>query len=245
MRASRAAGLLSACVLAFALCQAARAGTVVAGTDYFQTGAGTADTFPGIGLIHFKGVPISPSLGVTDTIVERLNDVQLDGTTRLLMTALSLESVAPVMVGGSFFDVFVTLDPNNVSTGDMLIMGTTAGGTFNSTLNVFFDAHFQPTSPTNGQPFDIFNMLTLTTTGGTWSPTPPHGALLVTRPYPNLSANNHTGLTTDQVDFWPGPQHTGPHQVDPTMPEPATFGPLALVLGLGAWKFRPRRTSGQ
>src|SRR5206468_8322608 len=90
-------------------------------------------------------------LGNTDTIVQRQADailpVQNTGTPSqatipIQMVALSLQSVNPVNVGGSFFDVFVHLNPALSSTGTMTIIhdfldnGTAfAEGTFTSVFN--------------------------------------------------------------------------------------------------------------
>jgi hypothetical protein len=82
--------------------------TVALGSDYFQSQAGTQFNFGGpIGLVNFMGLPIGP--GNTDTLVQRQADATINGSAiPLQMTALSLESLAPVNVGGSFFDAFVT-----------------------------------------------------------------------------------------------------------------------------------------
>ena len=112
------------------------------GSDYLQTQPGSSFDFGGfIGVVNFTGLPIGP--GLTDTIVQRQQNAYLDpdGTAApipIQLVALSLESTAPVNVGGSFFDVFVTLDPSDASTGTMTISANAAGtgGTFTSTLDV-------------------------------------------------------------------------------------------------------------
>src|SRR5579863_1083480 len=123
--------LLAACSLLLLFSHLAHAGSitdVALGTDYFQTQAGTFFNFMGQ-TIPLTGNPIGP--GMTDTIIERQSDAVLGGTTPIQITALSLESVAPVNIGGSFFDIFVTLDPLNLSndTGALVITGDATGGT--------------------------------------------------------------------------------------------------------------------
>jgi hypothetical protein len=118
---------------------AAKAAVVVAGTDYFQTLPGTYDTIPGIGVVDFMGVPFGP--GSTDTIVQRTTDITINAPTssspNLLMTALQLESTAPVSIPGiGTIPIFVSLDRTHLAndTGTMTIAGTIAGGALTSTL---------------------------------------------------------------------------------------------------------------
>ncbi len=47
--------------------------------------------------------------------------------------------------------------------GTISILGSIAGGTFSSTLDVYFDAHFSPIS--SGSAFDVVNNLSLTNAG--------------------------------------------------------------------------------
>ena len=170
--------------------------SVALGSDYFQTAAGTFFNFGGsIGSVNFMGLPIGP--GNTDTIVQRQADASIGGPAiPIQIVALSLESTAPVNIGGSFFDVFVTLDPANLTndTGTMSIGGTTAGGTFSSNLNVFFDAHFQPVS--TGSAFDVLSSISLSNAGSLWSSTP--SGLIVNGvddgSVGDQNANQHSGL---------------------------------------------------
>lgn len=230
------------------------ASCVALGSDYFQTLMGTNFNFGGpIGMVDFMGKPIGP--GATDTIVQRQADAVINGNAiPIQLVALSLASTAPVDIMGSFFDVFITLNPDIASTGQMMIMGSLAGGTFSSSFNVAFDAHFVPVGV--GQPFDIFNEITLSNSGSPWSPTPPPGSLIVSGPFGDQSANMHTGLPSNYVDFWPCWNGTGyqpcvethfsgpgTHVVIPTSPEPSTFlllGPAGIGL---LWKLRARRSA--
>ena len=225
---------------------------VALGSDYLQTQPGSNFNFgPGIGVVNFMGLPIGP--GNTDTIVQRQADAFIGNGSSIpiQLVALSMESTAPVNVGGSFFDVFVTLDPANLGkdVGTMSIMGTLGGGTFSSSFDVFFDAHFVPVGGGPGTHF-LDNIL-LSNGGSSWSPTPPPNAVIVTGPFGNQDANTHTGLPSNFVDFWPcsvAPciEDSGgaAHHVVRTAPSPE---PSTLLLlgpaGLGLlWRWRARRT---
>ncbi len=188
--------------------------SVALGSEYFASQPGTHFNFGGgIGDVNFLGLPIGPFN--TDTIIQRrIVDAVLGGPAiPIQMVGLSLRSAAPVNVGGSFFDVFVTLDPANLAndTGTMSIAGnTTTGGTFTSALNVFFQAHFAPTGA--GSAFDVFNQVNITSSGTAWGPTPPAGALIVNGPDDGTAAdqqaNKHSGLICTvatgacEVDFF-------------------------------------------
>ena len=220
--------------------------TAAQGSDYLQTQPGTFFNFgPGIGTVDFMGKPIGPYL--TDTIVQRQADACIGGDAiRTQLVALSLESTGPVKVGNSFFDVFVDLNPDSASRGMIAIAGSLAGGTFMSTLNVNFDAHFVPVG--TGQGFDVFGN-TVLTGGGDWGPTLPPGTVVVSGPYGDQFANLHTGLPINEVDFWIKSslecnQTDGCHGVAPApTPEPSSL----LLLGSSAiglfWKMRARRSA--
>jgi hypothetical protein len=187
--------------------------SVALGSEYFATQPGTHFNFGGgIGDVNFLGLPIGPSN--TDTIIQRKADAVLGGAAiPIQIVGLSLKSAAPVNIGGSFFDVFLTLDPTNLAndTGTMSIAGnTTTGGTFSSGLNVFFQAHFAPTGA--GAPFDVFNQINIISSGTAWGPTPPAGAVIVNGPDDGTTAdqqaNKHSGLICTvvtgacEVDFF-------------------------------------------
>jgi hypothetical protein len=227
--------------------------SVALGSDYFQTGPGSFFNFgPPIGSVNFMGLPIGP--GNTDTIVQRQADASIGGPAiPIQIVALSLESTAPVNVGGSFFDVFVTLNPADLAldTGTLSVAGTTAGGTFSSSLNVFFDAHFQPLG--GGTPFDVLSSALLSNTGAFWSSTPSAGEVIVNGPdngsAADQSANLHSGLigcpnvtggNGCEVDFFVTGQvhetNTGEsHVVMEATPEPRMLlllVPAVIALGL-------------
>jgi hypothetical protein len=256
--------LLVVLVLLASLATAAAQDYVALGTDYFQTipGSGQSGTYfnfggmDGLGFVDFLGVPMGP--GNTDTEVERMGNAQINGgPVEIQLEALSLESTAPVDIGGYLYNMFIGLNPADQSLGQITIMGTTYGGTFTSTLNVYFEASFAPIN--GGPPVNPFtNEVTLTNTGANWSSTPTSADLLVVGQLGDQHANCHTGTgpygclnpsgyDNGYVDFFPGEFSectgtNGCHEVVPaTIPEPSTLlllGPA--VVGI-FWKLRSRR----
>ena len=92
--------------------------TVALGFDYLQTQPGSSFQLrSGNRSCELHGVPLTAalippgyqqSLAGTDTIVQRQADADINGNPiPIQLMALSVESTAPVNVGGSFFDVFV------------------------------------------------------------------------------------------------------------------------------------------
>jgi hypothetical protein len=171
----------------------ASASPIGPGFDLFSTLPGTSITFDPDGdgplpalTVNLEGVPIGP--GNTDTIVERTNLTLLDGTPvpeipsgslgkiDVEIIALSLSSTAPVDIGGSFFDIFVTLDPDFESKGTMTITehdDVIGGGTFDSFFDIFFELCLTPTG--GGSPVCVPGMDTIVATDSPWSHTPAPG----------------------------------------------------------------------
>jgi hypothetical protein len=185
-------------------------------------------------LVPFEGNPIGP--GNTDTIVQRLDglDDGETGTIPIELVALSLVSVDPVQIGpssgpDSFFDVFVTLDPNGPASMGQLTVQTheNGGGTFDSFFDVFVEITFVDID--NPQiVFTATESARIASQGSEWSHTRPPG-------YP-VDAELPSG------GFYPGPiEHTGPHRttVPAKAPEPGTFGLFGIgLLGLLLWRRR-------
>ncbi|GMV26627.1 MAG: hypothetical protein AMXMBFR58_26580 [Phycisphaerae bacterium] len=221
----------------------ASAVNIPAGYDYLMTDPGTYFDFgPGIGPVNFRGVPIDPSTyGDADTIVERKapaifpafgtdvypnNPLAGTGVTiPIEMLALELASTAPIYIGESFFDVWVSLDPATPTLGAMTIEhqwtdtdGQTPEGTFDSFFDVFAIARFEPVGGGVGFEVPIQN-LRLASTGTLWSHWP-------------------YGIYIDQViEQHPG---VGVHIAHSVEPAPATW--LAIVCA--APIVAPRRRAG-
>jgi hypothetical protein len=147
--------LILLCVLVIAsqtVTRAAEIEGIKAGTDWLVTQPGTFIFFMG-GTVPMMGNPASP--GGPDTIVQRLSDTIVPdvsgdiATTPTMMTLLALKSVSPVNVSGSFFDVYVNLDPGHTTSGTLTLTQTVNGegipeGTFTSFFDVFFDISLTP-----------------------------------------------------------------------------------------------------
>jgi hypothetical protein len=230
--------------------------TVALGTDYFQTQPGTFFIFSGGSFgtgkqVNFVGLPVGPFS--TDTIIQRQADATINGSAiPIQIVALSLRSTQPVIFNGVLYNVFVTLDPAHLAqdTGTLTVHGTLAGGTFDSTLNVFFLAKFVPIG--GGQGVTVSDGLTLSQTGGPWGPTPPPGSVIVRGPddgsTADLAANLHTGLDSQEVDFFGsaterhenGAKHIVRSAVTPEPSSLLLIGPALAAVFL-RWKLRHRR----
>jgi hypothetical protein len=153
------------------------------------------------------------------------------------MDALQLESATPINLGAGLGFYFITLQSTDgtgqASTGSMTI--NFAGGTFTSSLDVFFDVHY---GALNG-PIVLAQDLVLSSSSTPWGNVAPAGATLVT------GANYQLDGTDIADDFWPngtfGDSGTGGTSlVESDVPEPSTY--VALLMGAGAFLAR-RRTA--
>jgi len=104
---------------------------------FFNTD-GSSTSQPYSGLVPLEGLPL-PGEGDTDTIIRRNQAVYTPGTTSLQIVGLSLVSINPITVTYSDrppedWSIRVGLSDHHSSTGSMSIG---AGGTFDSSLNVY------------------------------------------------------------------------------------------------------------
>jgi hypothetical protein len=209
--------VISFAVLVCALPAAAQ----TAGYDLLQTGSGASIDLSSVGLgtVPLQGVSIQSSLGSTDTIMHRTQDTVGGGTTPVNVTALFMKSTSSVTFSGQQVDVYVTLnnsagaistsvlpqpDTLSASTGTVTVR---SNGTFDSSITVNADVIFVKagTSVTNSANYvghQPASSITLTSSGSTWSSTPPAG-------YPSSS-------TFPSGGFYPKPVHNGPHPVVPS-----------------------------
>ena len=170
---------------------------IAAGTDFFQTTKGTQASIMGT-VVPLSGVPIQGA-GNADTIVMRNTDAGQAEIPDFTSIPVTLEALNMTGTVGNC-TVSITLAPNPASTGTMIITPTSAtGGTFRSTLSVYYLAMFTPAAncaPTTRGHY-VFSQK-----GGAWSTTPAPGAFIVSGPYGNPNVNQHTGLPPGIVDFY-------------------------------------------
>ena len=124
-----------------------------------------AKSAPFTGKIVFRGVPVATngSLGVTDTIVQRLDDAVFNenGTavTRLQVRALSFEGTAPIKTSCGLFKVRVTLDGEQPVTHMRIIRNDENGGHFLSPIWVNVKLIFTPVSGPSREPLELSRKL--------------------------------------------------------------------------------------
>ena len=191
------------------------------GYDLLQTGSGAAIDLSkaGLGNVSLQGVPIQSSTGSTDTIMHRTKDITGGGSTPVEVTALFMKSVKSVTFQNQPVDVYVTLNnsggvistsvlpqPDALSASGGTVTGRT-DGTFDSSITVNADVIFVKagTSVTNSDNYvghQAASAITLTSSGSSWSSTPPAG-------YPSSPSFPSGG-------FYPRPVHNGPHPVIPS-----------------------------
>lgn len=189
-----------------------------AGYDLLQTGSGASVDLSSIGLgtVNLQGVPISSSLGNTDTIIHRTANGP--GSVAMNVYALFMKSTSTVTFSGTSCDVYVTINNSggNISTSVLpqpdSLSGSTgtitirSGGTFDSSFTVNADLIFvrAGTSVTNSANYvghQAAPSNSMSSTNSNWSSTAPAG-------YPSSTSYPSGG-------FYPVPVHTGPHPVVP------------------------------
>jgi hypothetical protein len=185
--------------------------TVAAGYDLFETTTGSSygplGPLVGVPLGTFNFGGGSVATGNADTIVQRVSPVTVPaagdtGMTGLVVNALQMETATPINLGNGLNNYFVTLTPTAASTGMMNItFASTAGGTFTSTLDIFFDVH---QGALNG-PVVLSSEAVLSNSGAPWERIPPPGAVVIDGVNHNLD-----GKDMNQ-DFWPGVPNPNPN----------------------------------
>lgn len=124
----------------------AMADSIGPGWDYYATSGGHINV-PNVGVISLTGgSPVGP--GNTVAVVRRplgISPLDLNnpGAIPIELVQLQLVSVQPVQIGTMFWDVSVSVDPNQASTGTMSVNHVlTNGGTFATSLNVIAKVTF-------------------------------------------------------------------------------------------------------
>jgi len=204
------------------------------GYDLLQTGSGASIDLSkaGLGNVSLQGVPIQSSTGSTDTIMHRTKDITGGGSTPVEVTAVFMKSANSVTYQGQQVDVYVTLNnsggtiptsvlpqPDALSASSGTVTGRT-DGTFDSNITVNADVIFVKagTSVTNSSNYvahQAASSITLTSSGSSWSSTPPAG-------YPSSS-------TFPSGGFYQRPVHNGPHPVIPSTCNTAPASPSQPV----------------
>ncbi len=154
---------LSVCLF---LTTSALADTIPAGLTHSVLGTGFL-TFSNLGLVNLQGNPISGQPPGVSFILQRNSQATPTETIPIEIVALSLQSTSPVTFNNSFFDVFVTLNPNQVSAGTQTLF---ADGTFSSFFDVFVDIRLVPVG--GGNPTFQSEVLAMNFIGK-WGPAPP------------------------------------------------------------------------
>lgn len=154
---------------------AVSADPILPGFDLFATRPGSFAIIPNVGMVFFVGGQPLIAGTNTDTIVERLQGIDPfpvggTGTISIILRELSLQSAAPVNIGGTLFDITATADPMQTM-GSMTVVHSTAnGGVFSSTLPINVLLTFMPQG--GGMTFTM-NFPIVLRSACTWSHTPP------------------------------------------------------------------------
>jgi len=208
-----------------------------AGYDLLSTGSGAYVDLSNLGLgkVNLQGQSWDGSLGSTDTIMHRTQNVSGgNGSTPVEVTALFLKSISSVTYQGQPVDVYVTVNNSGgtiststipqpdatSSSGTVTFSGNSSGGTFDSSITINADLIFVKagTSVTNSANYVGHTgapSVTLTSTGSPWSASAPAG-------YPSSS-------TWPSGGGYPQAVHNGPHPVIPAKCGSGTASPAQPV----------------
>jgi len=192
------------------------------GYDLLQTGSGASIDLSSfsLGTVQLHGNPWDTSLGNADTIMNRTQTIpSTGGTSNVSPTALFMKSNSSVTYKSQSVDVYVTLnnsggkiatttlpqpDALSASSGSVTVR---SDGTFDSNITInadiiFVKAGTSPTDPNNYVDHKAASAITLTSSGSSWSSTPPAG-------YPSSTTFPPGG------GFYPRPVHNASHPVVP------------------------------
>ncbi len=222
-----------------------------AGYDLLQTGSGASIDLSsaGLGTVPLQGNPWDGSLGSTDTIMNRTQNIPSGGgSSNVAVTALFMKSTHSVTLNGQSVDVYVTLnnsggkiatttlpqpDSLSASSGSVTVR---SDGTFDSSITVNADVIFvragtSVTNSSNWVSHQAASSITLTSSGSSWSSTPPAG-------YPSSTTFPPGG------GFYPRPVHNGPHPVVPASCNSGTLSPTQPTTNATATKTGAATTTG-
>ena len=107
------------------------------GSTYLRTQPGQLVTGGVFGGAFFDPTPIAHGANV---VITRTEDIEINGAPGVIkLTGIAMHSRAPVLFGGSFFDVFVDLDPAHLAddVGTLTITGDLTGGAATETFTYF------------------------------------------------------------------------------------------------------------
>jgi hypothetical protein len=129
------------------------------------------------GRIVLQGRPLTTGtpgeLGGADTIVQRLDDADFDGSgvaiTRVQLRALQLESVAPVKTACGDFTARVSLSGPQPMSKMRIVKESDDRGHFEAPIRVSFRVNFFPTKGASAQRLELVRSFTLApATNATW-----------------------------------------------------------------------------
>lgn len=195
-------------------------GTIFAGEEW--TGVPLGDFDFGFGDV---------GTGDTDTIMQRLDPavVGSSGQTATIdieLVALQLISVTPIDLGAGLDFHYITLDPGTASQGTMdITFDSMDGGTFSSIFDVFFEVRIGALDGT----VIATDTIQMSNNDDVWSRLPPAGALEID------GVNRFLNGLDEAQDFWPIPDHFGPHGVTTSIPAPGAVLLAGLGLGMIGW----------
>lgn len=143
--------------------------------DFFYPGSQ-----PFFGVVTFGGKPLSPGAGDADTLVQRVNFLDLPNlgsiaTVPIEIVGLNLKSVDPIDITGIEWNVILSLTPPPAPQGTMTATRTHAtGGTFDSVLPVRPQFIFTPVLGGLDRVWDPGVIIQFNSQGPTdWASTPP------------------------------------------------------------------------